>query len=264
MSLQIAIQKILSCNALDKLDISLVASNIDDEGFRSLAQALGSSRADYELLLDLALSNVSPENVTHLANALQSGNTPRKLTLDLARNKIGNTGVLYLANALQSSKAPNDLTLNLEHNFIDDIGVEHITRALQSGNVPHRLTIKIKWNPHISQSGYQGLARALAYQNKFNCKQITIEGIPPNISQEAFNELEQSTFALASVALDATNQGSTLKGLPSNLIPVIMFFAQTDGETKFNQPTRMKGKTSQDHDAGDKQEVDPPPTSYNT
>lgn len=112
-------------------------------------------------------------------------------------------------------------------NKISDEGADAFSAAICSGNAPKGFVLDLRKNPQISKKGIEALARAVAYQNKFNNKQITLQHEKTKIIEKAYQDLDEMTFQFYKIDC-ALN----------DVLPQIIFYAWHSEETTFSQPTQ--------------------------
>lgn len=256
-----------SGKAAQGLLLNFVYNSISDKGAEYFAQALQSGNAPQDLVLNLENNLISDMGAECFAKALQSGNAPNGLKLYLGSNNVGYIGAEKIAEALQSGKVPANLTLNISGNKFNDSCVKKIAEALQSGNAPQWLTIYfsgsnigiegissitqalqsgnaplglcIDLGDKISEESAEKIAKAVAYQNHFNQKQIRCEGLDDRFLAKATADLlhQCRILGLTINKLDCITTPSGKDQLHGSLFPRIMFFICHDEVNEFDQPT---------------------------
>ncbi len=137
--LELALEKMLSGEHPQGLDVSLCYSDIDDEGAKAIADAIQSEKCPQRLSIDLYCNNIGDEGVKAITDALQSKNCPAELNMRLGCNNIGDKGLKMIADALLSRKCPAGLNINLYSSYFGGALEKEIDYLVQRNKDYHEL-----------------------------------------------------------------------------------------------------------------------------
>ena len=130
--------------------------NLENDGWRLLALAIGSNKNKSLESVSFEDSNISDEALVDIITALSVH--PNLEQLNLGGNRLATNGCITLATLLKCSCTELN-TLNLTNNEINEEGIDALVPALK--NCIHLELLKLDNNTSISTKGWQILASVL-------------------------------------------------------------------------------------------------------
>jgi len=137
-------------------NLAIHECRLEDDGWRLLALAIGSSKNQSLKTVSLSRNNISDEAFADIITSMSMH--PRIEEVHLNGNRLGKNGCITLATLLKCS-CTELKTLNLTNNEIDDEGIDALVPALE--NCIHLGILKLDDNTSISLRGWQQLASVL-------------------------------------------------------------------------------------------------------
>jgi len=143
-------------NNSNLITLSIDEGDLDDDGWRLLALAIGSSKNKSLQNILLTESNISDEALVDIITSLSMH--PQLQEINLSENRLNKNGCKALATLLQNS-ATQLQNLDLGDNELDDESIYALVPALKNCYQLH--TLRLSRNESITSSGWQQLASIL-------------------------------------------------------------------------------------------------------